>query len=113
PEWVVGDGGRIRQVIINLLSNAIKYTERGFVRLDVGLSDEIIDNQIVLKIDVLDSGIGISDHEKAQLFQNYSQLDSPLHERAVGAGLGLAISRQLVSLMGGDIGVESYPGRGS
>ena len=113
PKFVEADGGRVRQVVINLLSNAFKYTERGFVKIDIGLTDEIIDDRIVLKIRVIDSGIGISKEDQSQLFETYRRLESQLHETEVGTGLGLAISRQLVALMGGEIGVESEANRGS
>lgn len=113
PKFVEADGGRVRQVVINLLSNAFKYTERGFVKIDIGLTDEIVDERIVLKIQVIDSGIGITKEDQSQLFETYRRLESQLHETEVGTGLGLAISRQLVGLMGGEIGVQSEANRGS
>jgi signal transduction histidine kinase/ActR/RegA family two-component response regulator len=108
PEVVRGDASRLRQVLLNLGSNAVKFTDVGEVRLS--LSAEPEDN---LLFAVSDTGIGIDDHAKARLFQDFSQADSSIARRYGGTGLGLAISRRLVELMGGCITVESCPGQGS
>jgi signal transduction histidine kinase/HAMP domain-containing protein/ActR/RegA family two-component response regulator len=101
------DGTRLRQVILNLLSNAAKFTERGQITLRAYADEENV------TISVSDTGIGISAEHQAILFQEFSQVDASSTRRTGGAGLGLAISRHLVELHGGRIGVESEPGVGS
>ncbi|MCG8667903.1 MAG: ATP-binding protein, partial [Pseudomonadales bacterium] len=113
PVVVEGDGGRVRQVLLNLVSNALKYTEIGYIKIRIGLTDQILDQQIVLKITVEDTGVGINHDDVQRLFQNYSQLDQPVGVDSPSTGLGLAICRQLVELMGGTIQLESQPGKGS
>ncbi len=109
PSRLAGDSLRIRQVLSNLLSNAIKFTEKGEVQLRVSrVSDE--SGSHLLRFDVVDTGPGIPEHAKVQLFQPFKQL---VRDRATGTGLGLAISRNLARLMGGDCGVESSLGHGS
>ncbi|MGH7534475.1 MAG: ATP-binding protein, partial [Gemmatimonadales bacterium] len=112
PFGVRGDPGRLRQVLINLAGNAIKFTERGEVvlraRLEPGSSD-----RVVVRFEVADTGIGITPEAQARLFQPFTQADSSTSRRYGGTGLGLAICRQLVELMGGEIGVDSRPGAGS
>jgi PAS domain S-box-containing protein len=112
PEVALGDPGRLRQVLTNLLGNAIKFTERG----QVGLKAEIVrqtHDEIQLKFTVTDSGIGIPLDEQARLFDTFTQVDESNTRKYGGTGLGLAISKQLVELLGGEIGLESEPGRGS
>jgi CheY-like chemotaxis protein/anti-sigma regulatory factor (Ser/Thr protein kinase) len=105
---VRGDPARIRQVLLNLASNAIKFTERGGVRIEVGLASTGF-----VRLSVTDSGIGIAHEQIPKLFQRFTQADSSTTRRYGGTGLGLAISKRLVDLMGGEIGVQSEPGKGS
>jgi CheY-like chemotaxis protein len=104
PRRLVGDPFRLRQIVMNLLGNAVKYTDRGFVRLLVGGS---------LRLDVIDSGIGIPEDKLASIFEEFVQADSSISRRFGGTGLGLAIAKKLVGLHSGRIWVESEVGRGS
>ncbi|WP_448191296.1 PAS-domain containing protein [Azospirillum sp. sgz301742] len=105
----VGDPVRLRQVLLNLVGNAVKFTERGFVAVVVrpGATPDSV------RFEVRDSGIGLSDEEKARLFQPFTQADASTTRRFGGSGLGLSICRRLVGMMGGSIGVEGAPGGGS
>ncbi len=109
---VVGDAGRVRQVLLNLIGNAIKFTEKGNVSLEATCRP-VNANKIALHISIIDSGIGISDEDQAMLFQVFSQIDSSSTRRYSGTGLGLAISKQLIDLMGGEIGMQSNQDGGS
>ena len=108
---VVGDATRLRQVMLNLLSNAGKFTRSGRISLEVAREMSAAGERIAIA--VRDTGIGISAVHMPRLFQNFSQADASIARRYGGTGLGLAISRKLCRLMGGDIWVESTPGRGS
>ncbi len=112
PKQLMGDGVRIRQVIINLANNAVKFTREGCVSLAMGC-DKISDREIMLKVSVRDTGIGIRKEDLGKLFQSFQQVDSKRNRNIEGTGLGLAISKQLVALMNGEIGVESEYGEGS
>jgi len=109
----VADSMRLRQVLLNLLGNAIKFTHQGEVRLN--LADYIDNNyQAWLQFEVIDTGIGMSDHQQQKLFQAFSQADTSITRKHGGTGLGLVISQRLIELMGGDaIEVESKLGQGS
>jgi CheY-like chemotaxis protein len=109
-DWVVGDSTRLRQVLLNLVANGIKFTHWGSVALTV---DRVPGTAHVLCFAVADTGIGIKPENLSFLFERFAQADSSTTRRFGGSGLGLAISRQLVALMGGDIDVQSEPGRGS
>jgi signal transduction histidine kinase/ActR/RegA family two-component response regulator len=111
PFTVVGDAGRLRQVLINLLGNAVKFTESGGIRLEVGVIDG--DGDLHLRCAVIDTGIGIAPDAAARIFEPFEQADRSTAGRFGGTGLGLAICRQLVELMGGRIEVRSELGRGS
>jgi CheY-like chemotaxis protein len=112
PRRLVGDSGRIRQIVLNLLGNAIKFTERGSVRLEVE-GREVTEREVLLRISVADTGIGIPPEVRHRLFQKFSQGDSSPTRSHGGSGLGLAISRQLAGLMEGTVDFTSAPRRGS
>jgi len=112
PMQLVGDPGRLRQVLINLLGNAIKFTEKGSVSLEVGLADGT-DAEVVLRFLVRDTGIGISEAAQQSLFRSFTQADVNTARKYGGTGLGLAICRRLVELLGGTIAVNSVLGKGS
>jgi len=112
PPMVLGDALRLQQVINNLLGNAIKFTERGKVSLCVACA-ECPPGEVVLKITVSDTGVGLSPDQISRLFQPFVQADTSTTRRYGGTGLGLSIAKRLVELMGGSIGVESQLGEGS
>lgn len=113
PSWLNGDTARIRQVLYNLLSNAAKFTERGEILIKVSLLPSENDNTINLLFSVKDSGIGISPDILPKLFQPFYQGDRSASRRYGGTGLGLVISRRLIEIMDGKVGVESIPEKGS
>jgi signal transduction histidine kinase/CheY-like chemotaxis protein len=112
PPNVIGDSGRLRQVLLNLLSNAVKFTERGTVLLAVSRQTEQ-NNASMLRFMVSDTGIGLSPEQQTGLFQAFSQADRSTTRRFGGTGLGLSIAKHLVELMGGTIGVLSQIGEGT
>ncbi len=112
PAWLSGDPARLRQILINLISNAVKFTEQGQVRVRVESLGQVGED-VALRLEVSDTGIGIAPEAIQDLFRPFTQADSTTTRRFGGTGLGLAICRQLVELMNGDIGVVSTPGEGS
>jgi signal transduction histidine kinase/FixJ family two-component response regulator/HPt (histidine-containing phosphotransfer) domain-containing protein len=114
PEYVVGDAGRLRQILLNLLANAVKFTERGSVTLAVsrdGAEDH--DGRVPLAIDVIDTGIGVPTYARDALFSAFTQAAESVTRRFGGTGLGLTISQQLAQLMNGSIAVDDNPEGGS
>ena len=112
PEQLVGDAGRLRQVLMNFTDNAVKFTDAGEVVVSARLADSDIDT-VSLRVEVRDTGIGMTPEQIGKLFRSFSQADSSITRRYGGTGLGLAIARNLVELMGGEVGVTSEPGAGS
>jgi signal transduction histidine kinase/DNA-binding response OmpR family regulator len=112
PRSVSGDPGRLRQVLLNLVGNAVKFTPAGHVALNV-IARKPLDGRAVVEFRVTDTGIGIPAAALARLFRNFQQADNSVARRFGGTGLGLAIAKQLVGLMGGEIGVESAEGAGA
>jgi len=112
PERVTGDPARTRQVLVNLVGNAIKFTDHGEIRVSVK-PDSLDDPVVALEFRVDDSGTGIAAEQQALLFDEFWSGDPSSNSGLVGTGLGLAISKRLVTMMGGEIGVDSVPGNGS
>jgi two-component system sensor histidine kinase/response regulator len=112
PAGLRGDPARLRQVLLNLAGNAVKFTPSGEVVVRAQLESRA-DDAVTVRFEVADTGIGIADGNQARLFEPFTQADSSTTRRYGGSGLGLAICRQLVAAMGGTLGVQSEPGRGS
>ncbi|MCG6553074.1 MAG: response regulator [Candidatus Magnetominusculus sp. LBB02] len=114
PVKLIGDPGRLRQILLNLLGNALKFTSEGEIALDVKTEQGNADDKpVLLHFSVSDTGIGIPESKFSQVFENFSQADGSTTRKYGGTGLGLAISMRLVSLMGGKIWIESTEGKGS
>jgi signal transduction histidine kinase/DNA-binding NarL/FixJ family response regulator len=112
PDALVGDPGRLRQVVVNLVGNATKFTERGRIAVDIDL-ESVEPDAVVLHVTVADTGIGIPPDKQQMIFEAFNQADGSTTRRYGGTGLGLAICRNLVGMMGGRIWVESALGHGS
>jgi len=112
PEAVLGDPGRIRQIIVNLVGNSIKFTERGEILLSV-TQEEDSSEAVSLHFAVKDTGVGIPADKQERIFEAFSQADGSMARKYGGTGLGLTICTRLVGIMGGRIWVESQPGQGS
>lgn len=112
PDIVYGDVTRVRQVILNLISNGVKFTRKGSVVVKVSAKN-LEEKKVLLRVDVIDSGIGISEEDKAKLFQKFSQGDSSITRQFGGTGLGLVISAKLSAIMNGRVFFESTLGKGS
>jgi signal transduction histidine kinase len=112
PDNVIGDPGRLRQILMNLLGNALKFTERGSVTLRAGVAGEP-DDAVELRVSVVDTGIGIPAEAQSLIFNAFAQADGSTTRKYGGAGLGLAISARLVGMLGGRLWVESQPGAGA
>jgi PAS domain S-box-containing protein len=118
PQHLIGDPARLRQILLNLVNNGIKFTPRGevVVQVNQAMKQESLDpkgQEVWLRFTVQDTGIGIPSDRQQKLFQSFSQVDTSTTRSYGGTGLGLAICKQFVELMGGEIGVDSYPDRGS
>ena len=112
PSMVIGDPGRVRQIVTNLVGNAMKFTRQGSVTVGVKVAQESPDS-VRLEIEVCDTGIGIPPEGQAKIFDAFEQADGATSRKYGGTGLGLAISAQLVEMMTGRLGVQSEPGKGS
>ncbi len=112
PTALRGDSNRLRQVLVNFLGNSVKFTEKGEVVVRLSLCTRSQD-RVTLRFEVIDTGIGVPPEMQAEIFNAFSQADGSTSRRYGGTGLGLAISQRLVSLMGGEMGLESEPGNGS
>ncbi len=112
PRRLTGDPSRLRQVLINLVGNAVKFTERGEILIELSLHASTEDHT-VLHCSVSDTGIGIDGEQQARIFESFHQVDASMTRSRGGTGLGLSIVKELVAIMGGEIGVESEVGSGS
>ncbi|WP_372832766.1 PAS domain-containing protein [Pontibacterium sp.] len=112
PDALIGDPGRLRQIIVNLVGNAIKFTELGEILVDIR-PQALKESEVELVFSVRDTGIGIPPEQRQHIFESFSQVDSSISRRFGGTGLGLAISSQLVGMMGGEMSMESTVGEGT
>jgi len=112
PQYIKGDPSRLAQVLINLVGNSIKFTSQGYIAVKVSLKQRLENVDLIL-FEVTDTGIGISKEKAENIFESFTQADSDTSRKYGGTGLGLTISRQLVELQGGNIGLESEPGVGT
>ena len=112
PEHLIGDPGRLRQIVVNLVGNAIKFTDQGEIVVRVALNAQHAED-VELQFSISDTGIGISPDKQARMFEAFEQADTSTTREYGGTGLGLAISKQLVELMGGEIGIESELEKGT
>lgn len=115
PRHLIGDANRLRQLLMNLVSNAIKFTNKGTVSIGVcaAENESKVGSEVTLKFSISDTGIGIPSEKLAHIFEAFSQADGSTTRKFGGTGLGLSICKQLVEMMGGEIGVNSTPGEGS
>lgn len=111
PEHLIGDETRLRQILINLIGNAVKFTEEGDIRL--ALRTEEKEEDLYLRMEIIDTGVGIREQDMGKLFESFSRVDAYKNRSKEGTGLGLAISRSLSEMMGGTISVSSEFGKGS
>ncbi|MEY5028784.1 MAG: hypothetical protein RLZ63_1099 [Pseudomonadota bacterium] len=112
PHWLLGDQTRLRQAMLNFASNAVKFTEHGYIALRCSLQEQQGD-EVTIRFEVRDTGIGIAAEAQKQLFQAFRQVDASTTRKYGGTGLGLAITQRLAQLMGGNVGMSSTPGQGS
>ncbi|MCO4782973.1 MAG: response regulator [Candidatus Cloacimonetes bacterium] len=112
PSLLIGDPGRISQILINLVGNAIKFSDEGEITTDIRVN-KLTGSEVTLTFSVTDSGIGIPHDRQAAIFQSFTQVDGSTTRKYGGTGLGTTISKQLTELMGGTIGIQSEPGMGS
>jgi len=112
PEYLIGDAGRLRQIVVNLISNALKFTAKGEVVLKAQVESRT-EQSVRLHVQVSDTGIGIPKEKQDKIFEAFTQADGSTTRNYGGTGLGLTISARLVQMMGGRIWVESETGRGS
>jgi CheY-like chemotaxis protein len=112
PDGIVGDWSRLQQILVNLIGNALKFTDKGHVRVDVGLERRTGD-RVVLAFTIDDTGIGIPVDRQEAIFESFRQADGSTTRRYGGTGLGLTISRRMVELSGGRMWLESAPGQGT
>jgi signal transduction histidine kinase len=112
PRGMRGDPTRLRQIVLNLLSNAVKFTEKGDVRL-CARRQKAAYGQVRMRVEVIDTGVGLTDEQRSRLFMPFIQADTSMTRRFGGTGLGLSICRRLIELMNGSIGVDSTPESGS
>ena len=113
PWQMRGTTACLRHIVTNLAANAVKFTESGHVRIAVTTTGDVVEGHVTLRIDVIDTGIGISDEAVERIFDQFTQEDQAIARRFGGAGLGLAICKQLTDLVGGRLGVETKLGQGS
>jgi len=112
PGRVIGDPSRLKEIFLNLLGNAIKFTNYGEIKMHVFCKSRK-QSELIVRFEVLDTGIGISKELQDQIFEKFFQVDASLTRKKGGSGLGLAITKELVILMGGQIGIDSEPEKGS
>lgn len=112
PAWIRADNTRLLQILINLVGNSLKFTDHGYVHINISTQNKAKEN-IILRFEVKDTGIGISKEAQKRIFNSFEQADSSTTRQYGGTGLGLSLSQRLVALMGGEIGVDSEEGEGS
>jgi two-component system sensor histidine kinase/response regulator len=112
PQWLHGDRARLTQVLVNYLGNAVKFTEHGRIGLSCRTLEES-DAGYLLRFEVADTGIGMTAEQQARIFEPFEQADTSASRKHQGSGLGLAITKRVAGLMGGEVGAESEPGKGS